>query len=96
LRTAPPQWRDIPVRDFFERGQRENGLYAVLLSTSVSEQIDFLTATYDEMYPDEEVQLAYKALVYRQRLLEVINWRDEAHRERVVLVYLGVKEARRK
>lgn len=88
-------WADVKAGEVFALSESNQALLLVPLGGCVSEQVDFLCAIYDEMYPDEEMRLACRVLVYRQRLLDVINWRDDKHRERVVLVYLGVKEGRR-
>lgn len=92
---CPPHWRDIPAGVVWERSQQINALLAVVLQATYGEQIIFLQATYDEFYPDDDVLTAFDAIVHRDRLIEVLDWKSAEARERIVLVYLGVRAGRR-
>lgn len=76
--------------------EKDNGLLGVILSAIAFEQINFLCCIYDEFYPDDDVRTAFKVLVQRRKLTEVLDWRKDACRERVCLVYAGVLAGRGK
>lgn len=87
-------WEEIAAGDVLDRSQKCHAILGVILSANAAEQVDYLCAIYEEMFADDDFKTACMAIVQRQQLLKFIDWRNEEHRERVVLVYLGVREAR--
>lgn len=94
--AVPERWLKVAAGDVATIAKNDHAIYAVVLAAPNYEQLNFLKALYEETFPDEEFELALKALINRRRLLDVLDWKTEAARERVNLVYLGVMANRGK
>lgn len=92
---CPRHWADYAAGDVAGRSKKCHALLSVILSANCIEQVNYLCAIYEEMFADDDFRTACYAIAQKQQLLNFIDWENVEHRERVVLVYLGVREARR-
>lgn len=95
FRECPRHWADMGAGYVLDHSKNCHAILGVILSASCNEQVNYLCAIYEEMFADDDFRTACYAIVQRQQLLKFIDWKSDEHRERVVLVYLGVREARR-
>lgn len=95
FRDCPSHWATMKAGEVADFSKKCNAILAVVLGANWGEQTNFLAAIYDELMPDKAAMLTFKALACRQRLLEVLDWKTQEARERVLLVYAGVVEALR-
>lgn len=92
--AVPEKWLNFPAGEVYNASSADHALYAVVLAAPDYEQLNFLKAIYDGIFPDEDFELALKVIIKLRRLLEVLDWPTSAARERVNLVYLGVLAGR--